>query len=102
MSLLAIPSEGYNLSMASAAPTIQVKVLFFGPLREIVGRAEDSVHLAEGSLIQALFDLYAGRCPELSGYRGSLVASRNLEFATWNSPLAAGDEVAFLPPVSGG
>ena len=102
MPLLAIPSEGYNLSMASAAPIIQVKVLFFGPLREVVGRAEDSVHLAEGSPIQALFDQYAARCPELAGYHKSLVASLNQEFASWNSPLAAGDEVAFLPPVSGG
>jgi molybdopterin converting factor small subunit len=30
------------------------------------------------------------------------VASRNQEFAAWNTPLRAGDEVAFLPPVSGG
>jgi molybdopterin converting factor subunit 1 len=102
MPLLAIPSQGYNLNMATAASTIQVKVLFFGPLREIVGRTEDSVHLTEGSLIQALFDQYAARCPELAGYRASLMTSRNQEFAGWNSPLAAGDEVAFLPPVSGG
>jgi molybdopterin converting factor small subunit len=35
-------------------------------------------------------------------FRASLVAARNREFAAWNAPLSAGDEVGFLPPVSGG
>jgi len=81
---------------------MQIRVLFFGRLKEIVGRAEDSVDVAEGARIEELFTRYRHIYPELAPYRPSLVASRNQEFAPWNAPLASGDEVAFLPPVSGG
>jgi molybdopterin converting factor subunit 1 len=86
----------------TAAKTIRIKVLFFGRLKEIAGCAEDAVELAEGAPIETLFAQYAARLPELAPYRGSLVASRNQEFAAWTTPLHAGDEVGFLPPVSGG
>jgi molybdopterin converting factor subunit 1 len=81
---------------------MRVKVLFFGRLKEIVGRAEDSVDLADGAPIEQLFAHYGARHPELTRFRASLVASRNQEFAAWSTPLRPGDEVAFLPPVSGG
>jgi len=83
-------------------PSIRVKALFFGGLKEVAGRAEESVELAAGSRIEDLFAQFISRCPELARYRGSLVASRNQEFAAWNTPLDSGDEIAFLPPVSGG
>jgi sulfur-carrier protein len=88
--------------MASLAATARIKVLFFGRLREVVGRAEDSVELTDGSPIEALFSRYGTDHPELARFRPSVVASRNQEFAAWTTPLHAGDEVAFLPPVSGG
>jgi molybdopterin converting factor subunit 1 len=81
---------------------MQIRVLFFGRLKEIVGRAEDSVDVAEGASIEELFTRYRHIYPELAPYRPSLVASCNQEFVPWNAPLASGDEVAFLPPVSGG
>jgi molybdopterin converting factor subunit 1 len=86
----------------TTASTIQVKVLFFGRLKEIVGRAQDSADLPAGAPIESLFARYAAANPELARYRSSVVASRNQEFAAWNTPLSPGDEVAFLPPVSGG
>jgi sulfur-carrier protein len=101
-SLAATPLRGYNPSMSIAVKTIQVQVLFFGRLKEIVGRTNDSLNLAEGSSIEDLFAQYADNQPELARYRTSMVASRNQEFAAWSTPLRAGDEVAFLPPVSGG
>jgi molybdopterin synthase sulfur carrier subunit len=79
-----------------------VKVLFFGRLKELTGHAEDSIEFADGATIEELFGLYAKRHPELAKYRSSVVASRNQEFAAWDTPLRTGDEVAFLPPVSGG
>ena len=102
MPLAAIVPQGYNSPVPTAARTIRVKVLFFGRLKEIVGRAEESVDLAEGAHIEDLFARYGASHPELARYRGSLVASRNQEFAAWSTPLLSGDEVAFLPPVSGG
>jgi molybdopterin converting factor subunit 1 len=82
--------------------SIRLKVLFFGRLKEITGRTQESVDLAFEADIESLFAHYAGRYPELQQYRSSLVASCNQEFAPWNTVLHAGDEVAFLPPVSGG
>jgi molybdopterin converting factor subunit 1 len=92
----------YNLAVSAAASTITVKVLFFGRLKEILGRSEDSVDVAPGTPIEGLFAQYTARHPELSGYRSSLVASRNQEFVAWTTLLHSGDEIAFLPPVSGG
>lgn len=88
--------------MVNAVSAIRVKVLFFGRLKEIAGRAEDSLELPAGAPIEELFARCIARQPELARYRASLVASRNQEFAAWSTPLHSGDEVAFLPPVSGG
>jgi molybdopterin converting factor subunit 1 len=86
----------------TGSTTIRVKVLFFGRVREIVGCSEDSLDLTAGTPIESLFGHYAQKHPSLGAHRGSLVASRNQEFAAWSTPLAANDEIAFLPPVSGG
>jgi molybdopterin converting factor subunit 1 len=82
--------------------SIRVKVLFFGRLKEIAGLTQDCIDLALGADIESLFAHYASQYPELQQYRSSLVASCNQEFAPWNTALRPGDEVAFLPPVSGG
>lgn len=95
-------SAGYNSLVSPSAQTARIKVLFFGRLKEIVGHAEDSVELPDGVPIEELFSHYGERHPELARFRASLVASRNQEFAPWSTPLHSGDEVAFLPPVSGG
>jgi molybdopterin synthase sulfur carrier subunit len=79
-----------------------VKVLFFGRVRELAGHCEEAEELPEGATLADLFERYARRFPALAGFRSSLVASRNQEFAAWNTKLAEGDEIAFLPPVSGG
>lgn len=94
--------EGYNPLMHAGSHTARVKVLFFGRLKEIVGHAEDSVDLPDGVSIEAVFSHFGAHHPELARFRASLVASRNQEFAAWSTPVHSGDEVAFLPPVSGG
>jgi molybdopterin converting factor subunit 1 len=93
---------GYNSVVGVPSQTVRVKVLFFGRLKEIVGQAEDSVELRDGAPIEELFSQYGASRPELARFRASLVASRNQEFVAWSTPLHGGDEVAFLPPVSGG
>lgn len=81
---------------------MRVRVLFFGRLKEIVGRSEEDAELSEGARVEDLFARYSRSFPELGKFRASVVASVNQEFAEWRAPLASGDEVAFLPPVSGG
>ncbi len=81
---------------------MRVKVLFFGRLRELIGVAEESGEFPEGSTLAQVFERYALRYAKLAGFRNSMVVSRNQEFAAWDTRITAGDEVAFLPPVSGG
>ena len=88
--------------MPPVSQSIRVKVLFFGRLKDVAGRAEESLESPDAATIEQLFAQCVSRSPELAKYRSSVVASRNQEFAAWNTPLHSGDEVAFLPPVSGG
>src|SRR5579871_3372420 len=81
---------------------MRVRVLFFGRLKDIVGKSEEQAELSDGARVEDLFERYGRNFPELAKFRPSVVASVNQEFAEWRAPLAAGDEVAFLPPVSGG
>src|ERR1700730_12872078 len=81
---------------------MHVRVLFFGRLKDIVGRSEESAELSDGARVEDLFARYGNSFPELARFRSSVFASVNQEFAEWRAPLSSGDEVAFLPPVSGG
>ena len=82
--------------------SMRVHVLFFGQLKEIVGAAEEDAELSEGARVEDLFERYARRFPKLVEFRSSIAASVNQEYAEWRAPLVDGNEVAFLPPVSGG
>ena len=81
---------------------MRVRVLFFGQLKEIVGLSQDEAELSEGARVEDVFERYGRRFPKLEEFRPSVAASVNQEYAGWRAPLSAGDEVAFLPPVSGG
>jgi molybdopterin synthase catalytic subunit len=81
---------------------VHVRVLFFGQLKEIVGLAQDEAELSDGARVEDLFERYGRRFPKLAEFRPSVAASVNQEYAGWRALLSAGDEVAFLPPVSGG
>jgi molybdopterin converting factor subunit 1 len=94
--------SGYNLCMPQVSSPLRVKVLFFGRVRELAGHREETEELPAGTTLSDLFEHCAKRIPSLAGFRSSLVASRNQEFAAWDTQLAEGDEIAFLPPVSGG
>jgi molybdopterin synthase catalytic subunit len=81
---------------------MRVKVLFFGQLKDIVGRAEDTLELPGEPRLAAVFEHYSTAFPRIRDMAGSIVLARNLEFADSSATVADGDEIAFLPPVSGG
>ena len=81
---------------------MRVRVLFFGQLKDIAGVSQEDAELSEGARVEDLYERYARRFPRLSEFRPSVAASVNQEYAEWRASLAPGDEVAFLPPVSGG
>lgn len=79
-----------------------VRVLFFGVLKDLVGCAEESREIPENTTVGALFDDYSGRFETLRDKRSSILLARNREFSGPDAILTENDEVAFLPPVSGG
>ncbi|MCB1019057.1 MAG: molybdenum cofactor biosynthesis protein MoaE [Bryobacterales bacterium] len=81
---------------------MRVQVLFFGQLKDIVGRSSASADLPEDARVETLFARFASEYPKLRQMASSIAMARNQEFVTLDEPLADGDEVAFMPPVSGG
>ncbi len=81
---------------------MRVRVLFFGVLKDIVGRSEDSMEVGPGCTVAVVFENYAERFATLRERRPSIVFARNREFTSASTPLSDNDEIAFLPPVSGG
>lgn len=81
---------------------MEIKVLFFGLLKDVCGRAEDRLDAPPGSNAGFVFDYYAAIYPKLAEMARSIVIARNQEFTTRTAELADGDEIALLPPVSGG
>ena len=81
---------------------MQIKVLFFGQLRDVCGRSEDQLELPAGSRVGGVFQHYAAKFPMLQAMARSIVLARNHEFTGPETELAENDEIALLPPVSGG
>ena len=81
---------------------MRVRVLFFGMLRELVGQTSEEAEFPEGADLGVVFQYYAGRHPRLREMARSIVMARNQEFASLSTSLEEGDEIALLPPVSGG
>jgi molybdopterin converting factor subunit 1 len=81
---------------------MRVRVLFFGILKDLTGRSEDQIQLDDAAQLRTVFDYYADRFPKLRAMASSIVMARNHEFSPLTTLIDDGDEVAFLPPVSGG
>jgi molybdopterin converting factor subunit 1 len=81
---------------------MQVRVLFFGMLKDIVGRASESLELAEDAVLADLVSHYQARFPRLQEMSTSIAMAVNSEYASPQQSLKPGDEVGLLPPVSGG
>jgi len=81
---------------------MKVGVLFFGVLKELFGRAGETVELPEGARVREVLHYYARQAPRLEAILPSLAVSVNQEYSGVDRALREGDEVALLPPVSGG
>jgi molybdopterin synthase catalytic subunit len=81
---------------------MRVTVQYFGMLQELAGRAGESVDLPDGAVLGSLYDLLKQQSPGLAGFQRSIALAVNCEYSDPNRPLRDGDEVALIPPVSGG
>ena len=81
---------------------MQVTVKFFATYREVVGSKERKVRLGDRATLRDLLDaVYAGH-PRLKAHEGTMLLAVNHEFREPSVELRDGDEVALMPPVSGG
>ena len=77
-------------------------VRLFARLRDIVGESEVAREIAPGATIGVVWRQLAEQYPELTPYGASISSAVNADYARMDQVLSDGDEVAFLPPVSGG
>lgn len=81
---------------------MRVRVLFFGMLRDLSGKASDDIDLPEGASVRDLLAECERAMPRLRESLPSLAMAVNQQYAAADTTLHSGDEVALLPPVSGG
>ncbi len=79
-----------------------VKVLLFGAAADLAGKREIEVSIKADSSLDELWEETIREYPRLSPMRGTIAFAVNGEYAEKNARVSPGDEVAFLPPVSGG
>ncbi len=89
-------------SIRAKAVSMRVHVRLFASLRETAGRAETELTLPAGATAEDAWRQLAEQHPALAERRPSLAASVNRRYASFETRLADGDEVVFIPPVSGG
>jgi MoaE-MoaD fusion protein len=81
---------------------MRVQVLFFGVLKEMVGKPVEAIDLPEGASLRDVLARYELRFPRLKESLPSLALAVNQQYSGPDTKLNEGDEVALLPPVSGG
>jgi MoaE-MoaD fusion protein len=81
---------------------MQIRVLFFGVLKDLAGRSSDSLTLPDEATAGDVLQHYETAIASLKGKLSSIAVSVNQEYAGLDARLRSGDEVALLPPVSGG
>jgi molybdopterin converting factor subunit 1 len=79
-----------------------VKIRLFARLRELAGVSELERELPDGADVQAAWHALTRDFPALAPHERSVSSAVNEDYARMNATLRDGDEVAFLPPVSGG
>jgi molybdopterin converting factor subunit 1 len=81
---------------------VHVTVRLFARLRDIVGAGELSRDVTSGASVGTLWRQLVADHPGLAAYERSISSAVNADYARVDHVLSEGDEVAFLPPVSGG
>lgn len=81
---------------------MQVRVLFFGMLKDVAGCGVDTLTLRDGAVLGDVLEHYEKRIPQLKNLLPSLALSVNRAYAGPEVRLHPNDEIALLPPVSGG
>ena len=81
---------------------MKVTVKYFAVCRQMLNRDEEDMELPEGAILQDLLDRLKDEKPEISGLFETMQMSVNWQYADYETKLSDNDEVALIPPVTGG
>lgn len=81
---------------------MQISIRLFAILREAAGAADLVLDLPEGATVDSLGDPLLARYPALGRHLPRIAYAVNRNYASRDTLLHDGDEVALIPPVSGG
>ena len=82
--------------------SIHVTVRYFAGHRDITGRSSEAFQLDDGATVAQLWAVLIAQYPSIAPYAGRVLYAVNEEFSDLSQVLRDGDDVAFIPPVSGG
>jgi MoaE-MoaD fusion protein len=99
---VAIDGEAAGAGSRGAGTRLRVRVRLFAIQRELAGAREVALELPHGSTVEDAWSAVVERHPVLAPGRPSVRFARNGDYADAITPVADGDEIAFIPPVSGG
>ena len=81
---------------------MRVTVRLFARLRDIAGSGELARDAPEGATVGDVWRGLVTEFPEMARYESSMSSAVNADYARMTVAVSDGDEIAFLPPVSGG
>ena len=81
---------------------MKVTVKYFAVCRQLFNRDEEDMELPEGAILQDVLDRLNDEKPEISGFFETMQMSVNWQYADHETKLSHNDEVALIPPVTGG
>lgn len=81
---------------------MRVTVRLFARLRDLAGAGDLTREVAAPATVRSVWTALVADYPALAPYAASMSCAVNADYARLDAPVRDGDEVAFLPPVSGG
>jgi molybdopterin synthase sulfur carrier subunit len=81
---------------------MKVRVQFYAQLRDLVGKREIEIDVAEGATVRDLLDQIYAQQPKLRSHDKSILIGAGVEFVDRNYKPKPGEEISVMPPVQGG
>jgi sulfur-carrier protein len=81
---------------------MKVRVQFYAQLRDLVGKREIDIDVAEGATVRDLLDQVYAQQPKLRSHDKSILIGAGVEFVDRNYKPKPGEEISVMPPVQGG
>lgn len=85
-----------------ATDLMRIRILLFGMLKDVAGKSSDWMDLPAGASVRDVLERFNSQSPAMKDAMASLAVAVNQQYAGAGTTLNDGDEVALLPPVSGG